>query len=303
MELGGSYGSMHTGVMTSLSLARMLYPSRAFGEEWNVPVTTVIQNDVPGYTQDLPSILASAGIRYFLTGINTSLGFGGFDLPIGGNPFYWEGPDGQRILTWVSRDSYVEAYSLTLPKLRSMIENLEEQGYPYDAVLFISAMDNRDASAALGTLLDVVRVWNGERGESDPEVYMATPSTFFQYMEERYGEVFPVYSGEWGGLWERNKASAPGSTARFRWVQEHHPRWALAALLGKDTQKPVRSWKGFKTSYFFAEHTGAAGAGWPGTSPRHRQISATPLLWNGWKKQRGASKASWRSSSLEARDI
>ena len=62
--------------------------------------------------------------------------------------------------------------------------------------------------------------------------------------------MFPVYSGEWA-LWERNKASAPGSTARFRWVQEQLPAVeALAALLGKDTQKPVRSWKGFKTSYF-----------------------------------------------------
>ncbi|MGI6639918.1 MAG: hypothetical protein ACOX48_00170 [Limnochordia bacterium] len=283
LELGGSYGSMHTGVMTSLSLARMLYPSLAFGEEWNVPVTTVIQNDVPGYTQDLPSILASAGIRYFLTGINTSLGFGGFDLPIGGNPFYWEGPDGQRILTWVSRDSYVEAYSLTLPKLRSMIENLEEQGYPYDAVLFISAMDNRDASAALGTLLDVVRVWNRERGESDPEVYMATPSTFFQYMEERYGEVFPVYSGEWGGLWERNKASAPGSTARFRWVQEQLPAVeALAALLGKDTPEARAELERVQDLVLlFAEHTGAAGAGWPGnlTKAQTDISNATVVEW------------------------
>ena len=82
---------------------------------------------------------------------------------------------------------------LTLPKLRSMIENLEEQGYPYDAVLFISAMDNR-CQCCFGDL----RTWCG-RGTGaqriGSEVYMATPSTFFQYMEERYGEVF-VYSGE-----------------------------------------------------------------------------------------------------------
>ena len=170
----------------------------------------------------------------------------------------------------------------TLPKLRSMIETLRSRA-TLTMLCCYRKQDNRDASAALGTLLDVVRVWNGERGESDPEVYMATPNTFFQYMEERYGEVFPVYSGEWGGLWERNKASAPGSTARFRWVQEHLPAVeALAALLGKDTPEARAELERVQNLVLlFAEHTGAAGAGWPGnlTKAQTDISNATVVGW------------------------
>ena len=96
----------------------------------------------------------------------------------------------------------------------------------------------------------MVRVWNGERGESDPEVYMATPSTFFQYMEERYGEVFPVYSGEWGGSGNGIKPAHRAQLPVFVGAGTPTCGGSPSALLGKDTPEARAELERVQTLYF-----------------------------------------------------
>lgn len=286
IEVGGSYGSMHSGFMAGEFATRMLCPSLRFAEEHGVSIDTVVQNDVPGYSRDLPSVLAGAGIKYFVTGINTSLGVGGFDLPIDHNPFYWRGPDGKQVLTWVSRDSYMEGYSLNTVKLRNILERLEQDGYPHEAVLLLCAADNCDSTIAIGTLLNVVRQWNEHRLDHEPIIVLSTPTAFFQHMEKQGQGKFPVYEGEWGGLWERNKASAPASTARARWVHENLPVIeALSTVLDGETQDRDKL---YDLILLYSEHTAAAGAGWPGnlTKDQTDESNATVVGWMQAAEQR-----------------
>ncbi|MDH7568751.1 MAG: hypothetical protein QHJ73_04110, partial [Armatimonadota bacterium] len=109
MEVGGAYATMHSGVLSAEGVCRLFLPALRLCRELQVPPPrAALQNDVPGYTWAYPQALAASGIRYFATGINRFVG-GGADLPAHANPFWWEGPDGSRVLTWISRESYVEA--------------------------------------------------------------------------------------------------------------------------------------------------------------------------------------------------
>ena len=55
----------------------------------------------------LPSVLADSGVKYFMTGVNEGL-LGGTTLAPGKVPFYWEGKDGGKVLTWISEGVRVE---------------------------------------------------------------------------------------------------------------------------------------------------------------------------------------------------
>ena len=69
-----------------------------------------MMDDVPGFVRWLPQVMARSGIHYFLNGSNLFIG-GGTSLAPGHVPFYWQSPDGSRVLTWVSEGAnggYVE---------------------------------------------------------------------------------------------------------------------------------------------------------------------------------------------------
>ena len=96
--------SLLTGFPTVETLLRSLYPAfsstRSVGGDANYASIT----DVPSYTWSYASILAAAGLKYFVAGSDN------YRAPIllqgrlhEKSPFWWEGPDGGRILMWYSR--------------------------------------------------------------------------------------------------------------------------------------------------------------------------------------------------------
>ena len=62
-----------------------------------------MMDDTPGYVRWLPQVFAGSRVRYFLNGSNLVVGGGGTSLSPGHVPFYWQAPDGSRVLTWVSQ--------------------------------------------------------------------------------------------------------------------------------------------------------------------------------------------------------
>ena len=70
-----------------------------------------MMDDVPGHPTSVPSVLAGSGTKYLVTGANIFIGVA-TSLAPGKVPFYWESPDGSKVLTWISqgkRGGYVEA--------------------------------------------------------------------------------------------------------------------------------------------------------------------------------------------------
>ena len=124
----------------------------------------------------IPSVLAGSGTKYLVTGANIFIN-NATDLAPGKVPFYWEAPDGSKVLLWISqgnRGAYVEAlthfyldpYSLDPytdrkpfdmfnPELAGkktdiemmeigvtdLLNNYNKAGYKYDAVMAMYAHD------------------------------------------------------------------------------------------------------------------------------------------------------------------
>jgi hypothetical protein len=91
---------------------------------------------------------------------------------------------------------------------------LERNGYRYDSYLLMaSAGDNSNPEGAL-RILERIREWN----HAHPEIpmQMTTAQEFFRYLTGKYGDEFPVASGDATGHWEIVKLRVPETAARMR---------------------------------------------------------------------------------------
>ena len=81
-------------------IARSLYPSKELERRYGKSVAWAKQTDVPGHTRVFPQILARSGVRLLQIGANN--GVRGVKTPL---LFWWESPDGSRVLTQLT-DGY-----------------------------------------------------------------------------------------------------------------------------------------------------------------------------------------------------
>lgn len=267
--LGAGYVGPHSGIWTEELLLRFTHPSARLAAEYGARMDAALLDDVPGYTLGMPTALARAGVDYLLCGPNDFIG-GKPAIPLAERPFWWEGPDGSRVLTWETYGSYVEGFDewglLTLnsayTKLGARLAEFEAAGYPYDAVMVMRGFDNTGPSLGLA---DLARRWNARY--DNPEIILATPADFFEHLRAKYGDGFPVHRGDAGGHWEEGSQLTPASQAVVRRGLAQLP--ALEALnvlhsaggaAGHPGATLERAWR---ACMLFLEHSGG-GAGWPG---------------------------------------
>jgi len=273
LGLTAGYANLHGGLVSAAEWPRFLYPSRALAERFGVRPVCAVQNDVPGLSWAMPQVLAGAGVKYLVAGPNTAFG-GGAAIPLRANPFYWEGADGSRVLTWISPGAYtegVQTFQLTQPinevQLAEDLTRYVAAGYPYDAILVEHAMDNWDADQ-LGVVLMLqnIREWN--RTRANPKFVIATPEAFFEHMVEKYGDQFAAYRGDWSGLWEQVKVLSPSGTAMVRGAKAALPAAeaiaTLNSLLG-DTAFPGEQVEAlYRDLLDYDEHSVGSIVPWPG---------------------------------------
>ena len=255
----GAYGSMHTGFQNAFSLAETFRPAIEFGAAHGIPIKTAMMNDLPGYAADLPDAMADAGIEYFMTGVNQGLAKSN-ELQPKDWLFWWEGPRGKRVLSWVSEESYMEGVLIkTSSDLEATLRRLEKAGYPYDAIPLMIAGDNRGFAPGILAYEELVKgaIWL----KKGLKVEMSTPSAFFDHMAEKYGAAAPVKRGDWSGWWDVLKNSGPYSAALARWTQNSLGDLDRAGLLDRKSA----SWIPLRTDLLtYMEHATHGTAGWPG---------------------------------------
>src|SRR6476646_10396720 len=111
IALSSAWGSMHTDFMVAEELNRLCYDYATLKRLYGVETQMAMMDDVPGHPSTLPSVLARSDMRYLVVGANVFINTA-TSLAPGKVPFYWESPDGSRVLTWISqgnRGAYVEA--------------------------------------------------------------------------------------------------------------------------------------------------------------------------------------------------
>jgi hypothetical protein len=297
IQLSASFGSMHTEFMGAEELNRIAYEMAAIEKRLGVHTNFAMMDDVPGFTLRLPQVLARSGVRYFVNGSNLFL-YGGTSLTPGKMPFYWQSPDGSKVLTWQTQSNlggYTEAeadYYLDPDALEpytkehfyprewaglshleimqrgvdKLLAKYEEAQYPYDSVLLMYLHDFVSSNWEEKQLLPAIRKWNA--AGKQPTIKVCTPTEFFHYMESEYGvDKFPSYAGDYSGLWSEVKTNSPGASALARWLHDHWPAaemiWTLLTFRNFTSLPAGNLDQTLFQLFKYDEHSGAAQVGWP----------------------------------------
>ena len=299
VALSTSWGSMHTDFMGEEELNRLCYDYTRLEKSYGVHSDLAMMDDVPGHPTSVPSVLAGSGTRYLVTGANIFIGVA-TSLAPGKVPFYWESPDGGKVLTWVSQstrggyteamtDFYLDPYSLDpytsktpfdmfntqLAGKKTPLEVMEigvtellnrydKAGYKYDAVMALYAHDFVEPTNVLN-LEKAVKLWNSKHREV--QLKIATPPEFLKYIESKYASQIPTYRGEWSGLWSEAKTQSPRISALARYTHDHTPAaeslWSAIAITKKIPFPVGNAAQLYDLMFTYDEHSGAGNTGWP----------------------------------------
>jgi len=297
VALSTAWGSMHTDFMGAEELNRLCYDYAVLRRTYGIESQLALMDDVPGHPTSIPSVLERSGTKFLLTGANLFLN-SATTLAPGQVPFYWESPDGSKVLTWISQgkrggyvegltDFYLDPYSLdpytnktpyemfnpnsgAKTDLQKMEEGVTEllnrynsAGYKYDAVMVMYAHDFVEPTN-VRNLERAIDLW--KKNHPEIELKIATPPEFFRYIEGKYAGKIPTYKGEWSGLWSEAKTQSPLISALARYTHEQTPAaeslWSAIAMT-RAIPFPV----GNLTSLYdwmltYDEHSGAGNTGW-----------------------------------------
>lgn len=262
-----NYGNMLTGIESHEEFIRSLYYAKSVAKKYGFPFEIAISSDVPTDVWTLPTILAGSGIKYFATGINATRGES-IQAMFGKSPFYWEGPDGAKVLSWYA-PGYGQAQGLGLAEsclaaqkqIESFIGGLNSQGYKYDAAFAFGGFgDNGPIDIRLAS---VTAEWN--KKYEYPKVILCRGPEFFKYIESKYKGNIPTIRGDGGVYWEDGAGSSAHETAITRNAKERlstaEKLYSMTTVLN-GTLYPTEFFDdAWKEALLYDEHTwGAAGS-------------------------------------------
>lgn len=232
--------TVHTEACGLEDFIRGLYVGRGFEDAYERRVHCAKMTDVPGHTWMLPSLLCAAGVRFLHLGSNFTA-----TPPNVPRLFWWEGPDGSRLLTYYAKGGYgsdlVPPDGWEHPYWLAMLQtldNLGPQSQDYLEGLFERAgRELPGVELSIGTLDDFADAMLA--GDFD----------------------IPVVRGDLADSWIRGVGSAPGGVAAVRALrgqaQATEAALSLAALAGRPpaSNAPTHLAEAWDKMLLFCEHT------------------------------------------------
>lgn len=223
--------------------------------------------DVASISSSYPTILKGSGVKYIIHADNQDRG--PFRLNGGlhkHNPFWWEGPDGSKIIMWLAK-MYCELkkvcgspFSIEAGKrgLNMWLLDYERETYIPDAViLYGMEADNTDIDVRV---MDFYKEW--EKEIAYPKLISSNGSTFFEYIMQ-FSDYFETYKGDEGAYWEDGIASSVIESFAVR-EAESGIRLAeildsFAVLYGDNLKFPLQNYnEAWKQVLLYNEHTWGA---------------------------------------------
>ncbi len=229
------FANQHTGNASWEALARSLYGQHNLAREYKLPTGDAAQIvDVPAYSWGYASVLHDAGIKYFVAASNS------WRAPVmllgrwnEKSPFYWEGPDGGRVLMWYSR-AYLQAHTLFGGpwRMESIRDSLPVflQAYTRPeytastAIIFGTQLENTPLAKEQS---QIVASFSHEYAW--PKFEFSTVHSAMQRIEHEWKGDFPVVRGDFGPYWEDGYGSDAIHTAIHR---ENQHRIVTAEIMG-----------------------------------------------------------------------
>jgi hypothetical protein len=264
--LSASYANMLTGLCSHEALNRYTLDAHDLARRGGFDLDSLILDDVPSAINSLAMVMANSGIKYFIEGSNKDR------APHVGNglknPFYWEGADGSRVLSYISyQPGYGAAGELlrdiprAMEQLPRYLARFDKPDYPYDAVVVNGAYsDNREIELWLP---EVIEQWNAQW--EYPKLIAALPADFLGYLEKNFSNDIPVLKTDFGGWWEDGAASSALETVLDRRAEERivtaEMLHSLAEVLAGTEYPKTNFDKVWHDILLYDEHTwGAAGS-------------------------------------------
>ncbi|HXO85612.1 MAG TPA: hypothetical protein VN803_08795, partial [Gemmatimonadales bacterium] len=225
------FANMLTGLLDHETLARLVWPAGKLARERGLTFLSAQITDVPGQTLTFPMMLAASGVKYLASGPNPEravplLPASGGEGTVYPQLYYWEGPDGSRVLHWRghhygdgTRFGFDAGPDEMGRRLSDWLLNQPAflaQNWPYDIALLYGAdwQDNALMKEAL-----VKNVEEFARRFTWPRIVTGRAEDFFREVERRYGAKVPVRRGDTGLYWEDGAASTAAQLAAFRSAQ------------------------------------------------------------------------------------
>ncbi len=269
ISLPAQYVNELTGYASLETLYRSLYYSKELSRKYGLPFDYANSTDVPTYSQVYPSLLAGSGIKYFAAGgDNDRAPFLFHEQWNEKSPFWWQGPDGKKILVWYSRCYEQIMFLFGLPpqqaavyeSLPIFLQAYSKPDYKLDAALiFGSQPENTDLFPETAQF---ATTWN--QSYAYPKLQYSTFADFFHYVDQHYGSSLPTFKGDMGPYWE----DGMGADAFYTAIDRQNQSQVLGAeilstashMVNPNVHPPKPEldaiWNNIE---LFAEHTWTAG--------------------------------------------
>lgn len=251
--------------------------------------------DVPGHGRMLPSILAGQGVRFLHLGCNEFL-----KPPKVPELFYWEGPDGKRVLTM-----YSKGYG-------SGIQIPADWPYP----VWMALMHTHDNSGPQSTEMILKIVEELKKRYPEAQVVCGTMEDFCRELEKENLNEIPVVKKDLADAWIHGVGSYPAEVKIVREVRRRLARQSERYQLVREQLNPEENTRVQKllgqcsdNLMLFSEHTwgldtktwlGAKRSYTPEDFRRERQEERCLKMEASWKEQSDrAWKAQRDSEELE----
>jgi hypothetical protein len=210
----------HTAFCGLEDLVRGLHISRSLSEEFGRWPTGAKQTDVPGHTWILPSMLARSGVKFLHLGCNS-----GSHAPHVPRLFWWEGPDGSRLLTYYSAGGYGTPL-------------LPPEDWPYDTWLAVQQTVDNVGPQSPDELKRIRRTV--EEGAHGVELIIGELGDFADSLLEHPEQLadLPVVPYDLADTWIHGIGTMPREVARARELR--------AEILGLEEAVVAYQWPGRK---------------------------------------------------------
>src|SRR2546427_676291 len=226
------FANMLTGILDHETFARLVWPAGRLARERGLNFLSAQITDVPGQTLTFPMLLAASGVKYLASGPNPERARPLLPSTAGGEGtpypqlYYWEGPDGSRVLHWRAHhygDGTRFGFDVGPDEMGHRLSDwllnqpaFLAQNWPYDTALLYGA-DWQDNALMKETI--VANVQEFARRFTFPRIVTGRAEDFFRDVERRYGTKIPVRRGDTGLYWEDGAASTAAELAAFRSAQ------------------------------------------------------------------------------------
>lgn len=244
IELSGTYLNM-TELPDFDLLLRNHGKAQQYAKSFGHRIDSAMTADINGYSWGYASSLLHNNIEHLFSCIHTHHGM----YPLGRKqaPFWWETPDGGKLLVWngehymfgnelgfcpnalgkyIIKDEIQHVHSepehrhndIASLRINRYLWNLEQEQYPYDFVPIMVSGLGTDNASPNSDIAEWITEWNELNGDQIT-IKLTTLSEFFAVLKQEDLSSLPVHRGDWPDWWTDGVASTAMHTQIYRDAQ------------------------------------------------------------------------------------